>query len=310
MLYFIVKIWVNIALPLFTKKIRIFNKEHLKVTGPTVLAVNHPNALFDAMLVGSQMQQGTWFITRGDVFKNPKIRSILHQLKMIPMYRIRDGKDKLFLNDESQEKSIEVLKSNETLLIFVEGLCENQKELLLPLKKGGPRIMQSCWNDNVDVKVIPVWLEYSSYKTFGKTIDIRFGQPFDKTIQDSSASAAAGINAINAETTKQLLELSDNKAYDYKPLKTTMAAKVLLAVPALLGAVLHAPLYLPLQSFAKKKTAGSVFYDSILFALLLILYPIYLIIFCGVLTGITDWYGAWWGMIVLPVLAKCYVMWK
>lgn len=304
------KNWVRLALPLFTKKVRIFNKEHLNVTGPTVLAVNHPNALFDAMLVGSQMQQGTWFITRGDVFKNPNIRKFLYKLKMIPIYRIRDGKDKLLLNDESQEKSIEALKNNETLLIFVEGLCENQKELILPLKKGGPRIMQSCWNDNIDVKVIPVWLEYSSYKIFGKTIDIRFGKPFDKSIQDDSLSAAAGINQINAETTKQLLELSNNEAYNYKPLKAGAGLKVLLAIPALLGAILHAPLYLPLQSFAKKKTAGSVFYDSILFALLLILYPLYLIIFCGVLTVITDWYGAWWGMIVLPILAKCYVMWK
>ncbi len=48
----------------------------------------------------------------------------------------------------------------------------------------------------------------------------------------------------------------------------------------------HAPLYLMIKTFAAHKTKGTVFYDSVLFALLLFIYPLYLFLLFIILSSI------------------------
>jgi hypothetical protein len=48
----------------------------------------------------------------------------------------------------------------------------------------------------------------------------------------------------------------------------------------------HAPLFLMIKTFVAYKTKGTVFYDSVLFALLLFGYPIYLLLLFGLLNMI------------------------
>ena len=306
MFYVFVKYWVRLALPFFAKKLTITNKHHLAHKGPLVLAVNHPNSFLDAILIGDYMHEPVYYITRGDVFKKGWVRKFLHALKMIPIYRIRDGKDMLSLNDETFNKSMEVLRNNGVFLIFVEGFCEHQTTLQLPLKKGAPRILQACWKEGIDAKVLPVWLKYSSFNRFGKTLDIRFGEPFGKEIATNVESATT-INEINRQTEKQLQALSEiqQKSADLPPL-----VRLLLFIPAMLGAVLHAPIYLPLQAACKKISASNVHYDSILLAMLIVAYPLYLIIICSVLAITSGLAWMWLGLIVFPLLAKAYVRWK
>src|SRR4029077_19533855 len=129
------------------------------------------------------------YMTRGDVFKKKWVIKFLTTMKMIPIFRLRDGKDKLALNDETFVKSVGVLRNNQLLLIFVEGFCEHQTELQLPLKKGAPRILQSCWQEGIPAKVLPVWLQYSSLFEYGKTIDIRLGNLFGSEVADDINSA-------------------------------------------------------------------------------------------------------------------------
>ena len=45
----------------------------------------------------------------------------------------------------------------------------------------------------------------------------------------------------------------------------------------------HAPLFLMIKTFAAYKTKGTVFYDSVLFALLLFGYPLYLVLLFALL---------------------------
>jgi 1-acyl-sn-glycerol-3-phosphate acyltransferase len=253
------------------------------------------------------MEQPVYYMTRGDVFKKDWVRKFLTSIKMIPVFRLRDGKDKLALNDDTFVKSIGILRNNEILLIFVEGICLHQTELIQPLKKGAPRIIQSCWQEGIPVKVLPVWIEYSSFDRFGKTIDIRIGECFGSEIATDITQASC-INQINAATTNQLLELS--ASVPFSPVKPGVITRVLLLIPAMLGAVLHAPLYLPLQSFARKVSAGNVHYDSILLVTLCYLYPVYLLIITSILLVLSH---QWWALgvfVVFPLLAKAYLHWK
>ena len=110
--YGFIKIWVRLSLKIFCKKIVIHNPKQLNVAGPLIIAANHPNSFFDAILIGAFMQKPVHFITRGDVFRKRWARSILEQLNMMPIYRIRDGKEKLSLNQQTFDRSVEVLKAN------------------------------------------------------------------------------------------------------------------------------------------------------------------------------------------------------
>ena len=253
------------------------------------------------------MEQPVYYMTRGDVFKKDWVRKFLTSIKMIPVFRLRDGKDKLALNDDTFVKSIGILRNNEILLIFVEGICLHQTELIQPLKKGAPRIIQSCWQEGIPVKVLPVWIEYSSFDRFGKTIDIRIGECFGSEIATDITQASC-INQINAATTNQLLGLS--ASVPFAPVKPGVITRVLLLIPAMLGAVLHAPLYLPLQSFAKKVSAGNVHYDSILLVTLCYLYPVYLLLITITLLLLSH---QWWALgvfVIFPITAKAYLHWK
>jgi 1-acyl-sn-glycerol-3-phosphate acyltransferase len=307
MLYPLVKLWVRSSLPFFAKRIRVINPEALNHPGPLLLACNHPNSFLDAMLMGCFMKYPVYFMTRGDVFKKAWVRKIFASLKMIPIYRIRDGKDKLSLNDETFIKSVEVLRNNGLLLIFVEGFCEHQTELQLPLKKGAPRILQSCWQEGIPAKVLPVWLEYSSFWSFGKTIDIRLGNLFGQEIAED-INAASCITKINAVSTAQLLHLSKDQAF--KKHQTPEIIRWLLLLPAMLGAIFHAPLFLPINAFAKKVSKANVHFDSIMLAGLVFFYPLYLAVITLLLFSST---GQWWSfltLLIFPLLAKAYLLWK
>lgn len=55
----------------------------------------------------------------------------------MPVYRQREGKEHLYKNQNSFDASVEVLKNNGILLIFIEGTCLNKNEIQ-PFKKAHP----------------------------------------------------------------------------------------------------------------------------------------------------------------------------
>lgn len=129
MLYTFVKCLVRSGLLLYCRKIVFTNRSLLKEKGPLLLACNHPNSFFDAVLLGAFFKQPVHFLARGDAFKDPLASKILKALKLIPIYRLREGKEYLALNDATFERCTEILKEGGIVLIFSEGLCENKWQL-------------------------------------------------------------------------------------------------------------------------------------------------------------------------------------
>lgn len=308
MIYQLLKIWVRLGLPLFAKSIHISGKEKLQETGPLVLAVNHPNSFLDAILLGAFMGNPVHFLTRGDIFKTAWIRNLLKRFNMLPIYRIRDGKDKLSLNQQTFDLSEVVLRQSGILLVFVEGFCEHQTTLQLPLKKGAPRVIDSCWRQGVPVRILPVWLQYSSFTAFGKHIEIRFGDVLQPMASFGEKDPAMVWQQINQNTARGLSELEHQKAFSLAA--PSVFLKLLLALPALLGAVLHAPLYLPLQAVVYRFTRHEVHYDSVLLAVLLLVYPVFLLVIGIALAVQISWPWFFLPILGMPLLARAFVLWK
>lgn len=72
---------------------------------------------------------------------------------------------------------------------------------------------------------------------------------------------------------------------------------------ALAGWMLHAPLYYPVKFIARTKTKGTVYYDSVLFGMLFILYPLYVILITLLLVWATKNYWCALLLIAAPTLA-------
>ncbi len=122
----------------FFKKLTIIGKERIPKDGAIIFSPNHQSALLDPLLVGVTNGKRVYSLTRSDVFRKPFLW-ILDAMQTLPIYRIRDGYEKLHRNKETFEICYRLLKNKNNLMIFSEGK-HHDKYFLLPISKGSSRI--------------------------------------------------------------------------------------------------------------------------------------------------------------------------
>jgi 1-acyl-sn-glycerol-3-phosphate acyltransferase len=314
MLYAILKVIVRLAAKIFCRKIIINNREVLKEKGPMILACNHPNSFLDAVIMDILFERPIWSLTRGDAFLNKTVNNILFRLKMLPVYRMKEGVENLSGNYKTFDTCIELFRRGQIVLIFSEGLCVNEWHLR-PLKKA--RLAYNCLQENIPLKILPVGINYSSYKRFGKNLFINFRSPFSVNDFDRSLSDGAFNQVFNntlQEALKPLVYEIDKtdrqKQKDLLEIETPLSTKILLTIPAGVGWMLHAPLYLPIKKWVHKKYDSSGHADSMQVALPIFIYPFYLFLLVLILYFALH---SWWVLLVfvlLPLTAWSYVRLK
>ena len=179
--YALIKTWVGFWHNyIFYKKIVIVNKENIPKNAHLIFTINHQNSLMDPLaLIYALKRMQLVFLARSDIFKKSFIARILMFIKILPIYRIRDGFDSLKNNDEVFLKTAEVIRSKRGLAILPEGSHEGIHRLR-QLKKGFARIVfqtEEANNYSLDIKIIPVGLEYENYENFRSTLFVNFGKP-------------------------------------------------------------------------------------------------------------------------------------
>ena len=107
-LYSFLRHYVDLVLKLSYRTIRYVGKDRIPKDGAIIYAPNHTNALMDAMVVLAMDRKAKVFVARADIFKNPKIAKILHFLKILPIMRMRDGRDEVRKNNETIEHAVDV----------------------------------------------------------------------------------------------------------------------------------------------------------------------------------------------------------
>ena len=317
MLYKLLHFPAKLALLIWCRHLRINKKEILNADGPLLIAANHPNSFLDAILLCSLFKRPLYSLARGDAFKNKFIHKLLLSLNMFPVYRVSEGVENLEENYKTFDECIEVFKKNGIVLIFSEGKCVNEWHLR-QLKKGTARLAITAWEQGIPLKVIPLGINYQSFKSFGKNVFLNFGNfisqhdiPFAET--ESSGNKIQLFNTtLKTALQKLVLEIDINNSAVLKSTfqkNISLIKKFLLAIPAIAGYILHAPLYVPVQKFALKKFGKIDHYDSVTVALLFIIYPFYLI---AVAIITCYFFGIWWPAVflILPFCAWSYVQIK
>jgi 1-acyl-sn-glycerol-3-phosphate acyltransferase len=170
---------VAVAHKLYYRKFTVVGYEKIPPNTPVIFAPNHQNALMDALAVDFAANRSVVFLARADIFKKPFVAKILNMLRILPIYRIRDGFEALGNNQEVFDNTIAVLKSNYPICILPEGSHEGVKRLR-PLKKGIFRIALQAEENNefkLNLHIIPVGLDFSNYFDAGADLTVVFGTP-------------------------------------------------------------------------------------------------------------------------------------
>ena len=298
------KILSRLALPIWCRRLTINKPELLKEKGPLLIASNHPDSFLDSVLLDTIFKQPVWSLARGDVFKKPFYIKLLTALKILPVYRTSEGVENLSENYKTFEECIAIFKKKGIITIYSEGKCINEWHLR-PLKKGTARLAVKAWDENIPLKILPVGINYSSFSRFGKNIFLNFGEIITATDIINGGADGQRHLAFNSKLKSELEKLvfeipAGNKELRREKLgvKISLAKRILLSLPALLGWLLHFPLLLPVKQFSRQKTKGTDHYDSVITGILLITYPLYLVFITVFLLLITC---SWWFLLVLPV---------
>ncbi|MCH7403204.1 lysophospholipid acyltransferase family protein [Belliella kenyensis] len=219
--YFL-RLIVKFALHLFYHKIVVDGKKHIPKDKAVIIVSNHQNALIDPLMIATHTRLEPHFLTRASAFRNPFFAKLLDYIRMIPIYRVRDGVKNMEKNQETFDKSIHVLLGKGSMLIFGEGSHSTLRNLR-PLKKGFARIAFQTLekNPDLDLVILPVGINYSNHFHSGSKVRISFGEyieakmhypNFDSLIKTTHQALEKLVVNIPDENYENLLhQLIDHK---------------------------------------------------------------------------------------------------
>lgn len=282
MLYKLLLYPARIAVHFYCRKIVINHSDLLHERGPMILAANHPNSFLDAIILASIFKSPIYSLARGDAFAGKLVAKILRSFNMMPVYRVSEGVENLEHNYTTFQTCQNLFEKNKIILIFSEGRCINEWHLR-PLKKGTARLALTAWHHDIALKVLPVGINYSSFRRFGKVVHLNFGKMINRTDIHQDHFQGKDINEFNSELKLQLeglvYEIDKNdkgKLAEYFKETSSLTKKITLLVPATIGYILNGPLYFLIHSIIKNRANDH--YDSVMTGMLFLFYPLYVLL--------------------------------
>jgi len=180
-LYDLLLPYINRSFRWSYRSVEYRNLSAIPTDGAVIFAPNHANCLMDALAVLSIDNRRKVFVARADIFRQPLLRKVLTFLKILPISRMRDGKEALASNGPVIGECVEALCHGVPFCILPEGR-HRPKHSLLPLKKGIARIAFEAYRrqeGKMKLSIVPVGLEYGDYFDFRSTLLVNIGRPID-----------------------------------------------------------------------------------------------------------------------------------
>jgi 1-acyl-sn-glycerol-3-phosphate acyltransferase len=189
-----------------------------------IYAANHQNAFMDAIaLIDSQTKRPTW-LTRAAMFKTSFARFWFDAMRMIPIYRTRDGIRNVSKNKETIEKCIQLLvEEKQPIGIFPEGNHHINMTLRSPLQKGIARIAfdaASSAQDPSKLYILPVGFSYSDGLKFRSNLFIHYGDPicvgdyYEKWKESPARTIRELLKEISKRLSDQMIDIKTENYYE------------------------------------------------------------------------------------------------
>lgn len=204
--------WIaGVALHWFYGDIRVVGREKIPHHAPLLIAVNHPNALVDSLVIGWLVPRRVVMTAKATLLNNAVIAVLFRMLGVVPLRRARDEQSTPAgehpdpaRNTSAFQEMLQVLGHNGAVLIFPEGTSHSNKELA-PLKSGLARIALQARDANIkSVQIVPVGLVFENKATPGSIVGVRVAAPIDVD------TWTGDHNELTAELTKRLRGVSQD----------------------------------------------------------------------------------------------------
>ncbi len=210
---------------IFYRKVVYINRDQVPLNEHLIFTPNHQNALMDALAILFSLKNQFVFVARSDIFKNKWIARILYFLKILPVYRIRDGYESLKKNEMVFKKTLDIIRNKNGFVILPEGNHAGFRKLRA-LKKGFARIAFQAEESSgflLDIKIVPVGISYSDYENIRSDLLVVFGQafPVSEFYDAYKENPAVAYNQIKKKLSEQIkplmihIESAFYNAYDF-----------------------------------------------------------------------------------------------
>ena len=219
--YLLRNLLVRPSFYLFYRKVDVIGAKSVPDTGPVIFAPNHQNALMDALSILCTKDRQPVFVARADIFQKPLIIAVLNFLRILPIYRKRDGVNSSDHNQDTFDILLKVLHSNQAVGIMPEG-THNEIKRLRMLQKGAFRMAmqaQEKYGNSPMVKIIPVGLEYTSTNKFRSDVTVRYGTAlelsdfYDLYVENPAKAYRKLQDALMAKMREGMIDVASEKHY-------------------------------------------------------------------------------------------------
>ncbi len=202
-LFYVIQPYVKFWFYHYYGEMEITGQENIPKGEPVIFAPNHQNALMDALIILFASPQDMVFLARADIFKGRFMAFFFNSMKILPVFRQRDGATELGKNEEIFDISVNILKNRHYMAVMPEGNHGHQRKLRA-FGKGIFRIAFAAQEEQGAkpfVKIIPVGLDMGHYVKQNASLLVNFGEPIE--ISDYWAqyeeSAPRAINAAKKD---------------------------------------------------------------------------------------------------------------
>ncbi len=202
--YAVIKVLVRQGSRIAFSEVEIRGMDRVPWDEPCIVSPNHQNAFIDALLIGAHAPSKMQYLSRSDIFGSA-FDWFLKALQMVPVYRRRDGFEKLALNRQVFAAQRENLRQGNSLLIFSEA-AHALTYYLRSLSKGSSRFaVESQAEMDRTVWLVPVGLNYYHHRRPGFKVSMVFGEPIrvaDYLEEPEPEDAGTNGTSINASSEK------------------------------------------------------------------------------------------------------------
>jgi len=215
-------IWIiRVITNTFFRRIDVVNIENVPTEGPVIFAGNHPNALMDGWLLTAKC--GRWplhFMANAKLWKYRLLVPFLDASGAVAVYS-RDETDGDVDNEKAFAKLYDVIESGNCMGIFPEGISHVESQLT-KLKTGAARIaLAVAARGKVQIKMIPVGLNYIHRHRFRSQVLIEFGEPIvidDEWIRSYKLDERQAVRKLTEHLAEALTGVTLN-APDWRTLR-------------------------------------------------------------------------------------------
>lgn len=244
MLYHLLRLITGIALRWFYRDVSVRHADRVpRDATPLLLAVNHPNALVDALLVGWTLPRRITITAKATLFENRMLGWFLRTIGVVPLRRASDEQQRLAAaaagseyldqarNIDAFRAILERLESGGAVLIFPEGKSHDEPALA-PLRTGPARIaLQAQREGRVhSLMILPIGLIFERKEVLRSRVLVDIGEPLDVDRWMATMTGTREVEALTEEIEQRLRDVTLNYATADEAVRTRGLAQVIASL--------------------------------------------------------------------------------